>query len=204
MGSERRSVRLGLIPLVELEQVGIDLRVEALELPFELALGDIASAVVGGLGFSPWMATSSPPKRWRSRKSRTEVRDRGEHGSGGLVSAAGHRSLRSTTLVQGHNCLSLVGSHLADGRMPQGGGIPARPAHQDSGATSLKWPFWPPYACFPSRPLHALRRSAKGGAFGGAPRAHDHAVAATPTNDRGRQGAIPNGSPGLCTSCECT
>lgn len=51
MGSERRSVRVGLIPLVELEQVGIDLRVEALELPFELALGDIASAVVGGLGF---------------------------------------------------------------------------------------------------------------------------------------------------------
>jgi len=49
LGSELRGVRLRLIAVVEIVEVGIDLLVEILELPLELALGDVAGAVVGGL-----------------------------------------------------------------------------------------------------------------------------------------------------------
>ena len=52
LGGELWGVWLGFIPFVEVVEVGIDLLVEVLELPFELALGDIASAVVGGLEFA--------------------------------------------------------------------------------------------------------------------------------------------------------
>ena len=49
LGSELWSVRLKLIAVVEIVEVGIDLLVEILELLLELALGDVAGTVVGGL-----------------------------------------------------------------------------------------------------------------------------------------------------------
>jgi hypothetical protein len=52
LGGELWGVRLGRIAVVELEEVGIDVLIEVLECPLDVALGDDAGPVLGNLEFA--------------------------------------------------------------------------------------------------------------------------------------------------------